>query len=94
MSDDTKKVAKEIAKEVAKNSEPKSGLLGKLRVAALIVVGVIVIVLLTKNWKTAPVDVIVFKGDMKVAILILVTFLIGTVFGLLLAFLRPWRKKG
>jgi uncharacterized integral membrane protein len=47
----------------------------------------------SKNWKPTEVDLILLQSEMPVAILIILTFLFGIGVGVLLAFLRPWKRK-
>jgi hypothetical protein len=74
-------------------SKPGISLLGKLRIAALVVAGIVIIFVVSKNWEDANVDLILIESKMPIAVLIILTFLFGIGVGVLLAYLRPWRKK-
>jgi uncharacterized integral membrane protein len=71
----------------------KMSLLPKLRIAALAVAGILLVFVVSKNWKPTEVDLILLQSEMPVAILIILTFLFGIGVGVLLAFLRPWKRK-
>lgn len=68
-------------------------LLAKLRIAAVVLAALLVVFIMSKNWETQTVNLVLMKSEMPMAILILLTFLFGVGVGVLLAFLRPWKKK-
>lgn len=77
----------------ASPKKKKTPLLAKLRIAGLVLAGILVVILVAKNWEEAQIDLIVIESNMPIAVLIILTFLFGTGTGVLLAFLRPWKKN-
>jgi len=68
-------------------------LFGKVRVGAVILLAVVIIVVVARNWEPITVDVMGRKIDVPLSVLVILTFLFGALVGFLLAFFRPWRKS-
>ena len=75
-------------------SPPKRSLLSKLRIGAMLLAGALLLVVAARNWEPVTIDLVGQKIEVALSVLVILTFLCGTVIGLLLAFFRPWRKQG
>lgn len=75
-------------------SPPKRSLLSKLRIGAMLLAGALLLVVAARNWEPVTIDLVGQKIKVALSVLVILTFLCGTVIGLLLAFFRPWRKQG
>ena len=75
-------------------SPPKRSLLSKLRIWAMLLAGALLLVVAARNWEPVTIDLVGQKIEVALSVLVILTFLCGTVIGLLLAFFRPWRKQG
>jgi uncharacterized integral membrane protein len=73
--------------------ENKSSLLAKLRIAGLIIAAALVLIVVALNWEPVTIDLFGKKVDLPQSMLVVLTFLFGVAVGLLLGFIRPWRKK-
>ena len=51
-----------------------------------------VIVVIAQNWGVSKVNILGIKAEMPKAVLMILTFLLGVSVGVLLAYIRPWRK--
>ena len=71
----------------------KLSLLAKLRIAGLVIAGVLIVIVVARNWQAVTIDILGIKATMPQAIMVMLTFLFGLAVGVLLAFLRPWRKR-
>ena len=75
-------------------SPPKRSLHSKLRIGAMLLAGALLLVVAARNWEPVTIDLVGQKIEVALSVLVILTFLCGTVIGLLLAFFRPWRKQG
>ena len=75
-------------------SPPKRSLLSKLRIGAMLLAGALLLVVAARNWEPVTIDLVGQKIEVALSVLVILTFLCGTVIGLLLAFFLPWRKQG
>lgn len=73
--------------------ENKSSLLAKLRIAGLVIAAALVLIVISRNWEPVTIDLFGKKVDLPQSMLVVLTFLFGVAVGLLLGFIRPWRKK-
>ena len=84
--------------------ENKSSLLAKLRIAGLVIAAALVLIVVAiaaalvlivvaRNWEPVTIDLFGKKVDLPQSMLVVLTFLFGVAVGLLLGFIRPWRKK-
>ena len=73
--------------------ENKSSLLAKLRIAGLVIAAALVLIVVALNWEPVTIDLFGKKVDLPQSMLVVLTFLFGVAVGLLLGFIRPWRKK-
>lgn len=73
--------------------ENKSSLLAKLRIAGLVIAAALVLIVVARNWEPVTIDLFRKKVDLPKSMLVVLTFLFGVAVGLLLGFIRPWRKK-
>lgn len=73
--------------------EKKLSLFAKLRIGVLIIAAIAVIVVVARNWEPITIDLIGKKIDVPLSVLVILTFFFGTLFGVLLAYIRPWRNK-
>lgn len=73
--------------------ENKSSLLAKLRIAGLVIAAALVLIVISRNWEPVTIDLFGKKVGLPQSMLVVLTFLFGVAVGLLLGFIRPWRKK-
>ncbi|MFP6866338.1 MAG: LapA family protein [Roseibacillus sp.] len=73
--------------------ENKSSLLAKLRIAGLVIAAALVLIVISRNWDLVTIDLFTKEVDLPQSMLVVLTFLFGVAVGLLLGFIRPWRKK-
>ena len=73
--------------------ENKSSLLAKVRIAGLVIAAALVLIVVARNWEPVTIDLFGKKVDLPQSMLVVLTFLFGVAVGLLLGFIRPWRKK-
>ena len=71
----------------------RSSLLAKLRIAGLVIAAALVLIVISRNWEPVTIDLFGKKVDLPQSMLVVLTFLFGVAVGLLLGFIRPWRKK-
>ena len=84
-----------VDEEVTESESPqKRSLLSKLRIGAMLLAGALLLVVAARNWEPVTIDLVGQKIEVALSVLVILTFLCGTVIGLLLAFFRPWRKQG
>ena len=82
-----------VDEEVTESESPqKRSLLSKLRIGAMLLAGALLLVVAARNWEPVTIDLVGQKIEVALSVLVILTFLCGTVIGLLLAFFRPWRK--
>jgi uncharacterized integral membrane protein len=72
--------------------EGKISLLAKLRIGLLLVAAVVVIIVATLNWTPITIDLMGRDIEIALSLLVILTFVCGTIFGVLLINLRPRRK--
>lgn len=60
----------------------------------MLLAGALLLVVAARNWEPVTIDLVGQKIEVALSVLVILTFLCGTVIGLLLAFFRPWRKQG
>ncbi|MFP6879940.1 MAG: LapA family protein [Roseibacillus sp.] len=73
--------------------ENKSSLLAKLRIAGLVIAAALVLIVISRHWDLVTIDLFTKEVDLPQSMLVVLTFLFGVAVGLLLGFIRPWRKK-
>lgn len=73
--------------------EEKTSLLAKIRLGALVLVAGLILFVVARNWDVVTIDLFTKEVKMPKSLLVIITFLAGAATGLLLAYLRPWRKK-
>ena len=84
-----------VDEEVTESESPqKRSLLSTLRIGAMLLAGALLLVVAARNWEPVTIDLVGQKIEVALSVLVILTFLCGTVIGLLLAFFRPWRKQG
>ncbi|NIP97691.1 MAG: hypothetical protein GWO24_31360, partial [Akkermansiaceae bacterium] len=64
----------------------------KLRIAAIALAIILLLVVMGQNWGTVTTRILMMEFTMPQALLSLFNFLLGIAVGVLVAFLRPWRK--
>ena len=70
----------------------KTSLLAKLRIGALLAVAAVVLIVVTLNWKSVPINLMGQETNVPLSLLVILTFFCGIIIGFLLARFRPWRK--
>ena len=85
----------EKGEEYDRSSKPtrKRSLLSQLRVGILLLAAAVVLIVAARNWEPVSVDLVGQKIEVALSVLVILTFLCGTVIGLLIAYFRPWRKQ-
>ena len=81
--------------DLAGEAAPESTTLfrSKLRIAGLVIAAALVLIVVARNWEPVTIDLFGKKVDLPQSMLVVLTFLFGVAVGLLLGFIRPWRKK-
>ena len=78
-------------------SEPgplrKRSLISRMRIGGLLLAAAMILIITARNWEPVSIDVMGQKVEVALSVLVILTFLCGTVTGLLLAYFRPWRKQ-
>ena len=64
-----------------------------MRIGALLLAAAMILIITARNWEPVSIDVMGLKVEVALSVLVILTFLCGTVTGLLLAYFRPWRKQ-
>ena len=89
-------VDSESAAETVSETGParKHSLISKIRIGALLLAAAMILIITARNWEPITIDLMGQKIEIALSVLVILTFLSGTVAGLLLAYFRPWRKQG
>ncbi len=72
--------------------EGKRSLLTKLRIGLLLVAAAVLLIVATLNWNPITIDLMGRDIEVALSLLVILTFVCGTIFGILLVNFRPWRK--
>ena len=72
--------------------EGKTSLLAKLRIGLLLVAAAVLLIVATLNWNPITIDLMGRDIEVPLSLLVILTFVCGTIFGILLVNFRPWRK--
>lgn len=72
--------------------EGKPSLLTKLRIGLLLVAAAVLLIVATLNWNPITIDLMGRDIEVALSLLVILTFVCGTIFGILLVNFRPWRK--
>ncbi len=68
-------------------------MLWKLKLGALVALVALTVVVIFQNTEEVQTNFLFISFTMPRAALLLLTFLVGAAVGVLVAFIRPWRKK-
>ena len=83
-----------LAETVSEPGPPrKRSLISRMRSGALLRAAAMILIITARNWEPVSIDVMGQKVEVALSVLVILTFLCGTVTGLLLAYFRPWRKQ-
>ena len=86
-------MSKENEADTEAGKEKKGSLLAKLKIAGIVVLVLLIAIVIFQNSESVETKILLVKLTMPRAVLLLLTFLLGAAVGILVAYLRPWRKK-
>lgn len=69
-----------------------AAILSKAKIAGILVLITLFVIVMFQNSESVETKILIMKLTMPRAALLLLTFMLGVAVGVLLAFLRPWRK--